>query len=768
MPENARTWKEKIQLFFNRNPFWRKFLKITGIAIAATFAGVVLFIVLVWAGVFGKIPGKDDLTNIQHPIASEVYSADSVLLGRYYLQQRTPVDAKEIPDNLKNALIATEDARFFDHHGVDYRSLFRVLFKSILLQDEGSGGGSTLTQQLAKNLFPRKSHGPLTLPVNKVKEFIIAGRLEKAYSKEELIVLYLNTIPFADNTFGIKTAADRFFSVPVKELSVDQSAVLVGMLKATHYYNPRLFPERSLQRRNVVISQMEKYGFLNEAEEKSYQEKALNLKYNPSDYSAGLAPYFRAYMQKELIEWCKEHTKEDGTPYNLYTDGLKIYTTIDSKLQTYGEEAMRAHMKELQKKFTGQLNKRKIESLTNVKIKQIPQYKALIAQGLTHEKAIEQLKKKFKTKIFTWDGEQSTEISIYDSLKHHLQFLQTGVMAMEPQTGDIKVWIGGIDHKYFKFDHVRESTKRQVGSTIKPLIYATALESGINPCSYISARKTSYTNMEDWTPSNTSKDTYDKKYSMEGGLAGSVNTVSVKLLEKTGINNAIAMVRRMGVNSELEAVPSLALGTPSISVVEMVNAYSVLANDGQHNEPRYLTAIVDRDNKTLEVFKNKLNETRALSAESSRLMVQMLKSVISEGTGSSLRTRYGLTNDIAGKTGTTQSNVDGWFIAIMPKLVIGTWVGADDPSMHFNSTALGQGAATALPIVAGLVSRSNKDASLRSVMNARFPALSEKMLDELDCDRSKSNRNFIQKLFNIKKGTKVTKFKNKRNKGSQG
>jgi penicillin-binding protein 1A len=754
---------QKIKIFFRHpKPLVRIMRWVAALFVGMTFL-LFTFIFLIWVGFFGRVPGKKELKNIKHPIASEVYSADSVLLGRYFLEERTPVDASEIPETLKQALIATEDVRFYNHEGVDVKSLFRVIFKSILLQDEGSGGGSTLTQQLAKNLYPRKSLGFLTLPVNKTREMIIAGRLEEVYTKDELLVLYLNTIPFADNTYGIKTAADRFFSTKVSALTIDQSAVLIGMLKATHYYNPRLFPDRALQRRNVVISQMEKYEFISAEEEKQFQSGPLGLKYNnTTSADAGTAPYFRSYLQRELLAWCKEHKKEDGEPYNLYTDGLKIYTTIDSRLQKYGEEALQSHMKGLQRRFEEQLPQSAVEKIALSKAKQLTQYKRLIENGKSEKEAMAELRKARQTKIFTWEGEKVMSMSPYDSLKHHLKFLQSGLMAVEPSSGEIKVWIGGSDFRFFKYDHVRESTKRQVGSTIKPLIYATALEQGVDPCSYISARKTSYTNLEGWTPENTEEGTYDRKYSMEGGLAGSVNTVSVKILEKAGINNSIAMLRKMGIKSTLPSVPSLALGTPSISVHEMVSAYATLANHGNHVEPTYLLGITTQDGEVLEKFGEDKKVSQALSRESALMMIHMLKSVVSEGTGSALRSRYGLPNDIVGKTGTTQSNVDGWFIAAMPKLVIGAWVGADDPRLHFRSTALGQGAATALPIVAKLVQSANKDNTLDAVMNARFEPLSESMAHALDCKRSKNGRNIFERIFKKKKGVKVTKFKGKK------
>jgi penicillin-binding protein 1A len=759
----------KLNFFFGRRRSLRKVLRFVVLLVTGAITTVIALILLVWAGVFGRIPEEDELRRVQHPIASEVYSADSVLLGRFFFQERSPVSASEIPERLKHALIATEDARFYHHRGVDTKSLFRVLIKSVLLQDEGSGGGSTITQQLAKNLFPRRSHSALSLPINKIREFIIARRLEKAYSKEEILVLYLNTIPFADNTFGIKTAADRFFSTPVKDLGTDQSAVLVGMLKATHTYNPRLFPERSVTRRNVVLAQMEKYGYISDAEKQMLQAKPLGLRYNSMHQNTGIAPYFRSYIQRDLLTWCKEHQKPDGSPYNLYTDGLKIYTTIHSKLQRYAENGMRAQMKVVQERFEKQLSKSKVDGIATARLRQLRQYKAMQAEGLSEKEIMTRLKKPVKTKVFTWQGDKELEMSVFDSLKHHLKFLQAGVMAIDPANGAIRVWVGGIDHRFFQYDHVRESTKRQVGSTLKPLLYAAALEKGVSPCTYVSARKTSYTNMEGWTPSNTNEDTYEKKYSMEGGLSGSVNTVSVKILEKTGIQNAIEIIRKMGIHSQLPAVPSLALGTPSISVMEMVSAYAVLANQGFYHEPFYLTSIEDQQGRVLASFKNEKPASRALSKETTQMMVHMLKSVVSEGTGSSLRYKYGVANDVAGKTGTTQSNVDGWFIAVMPKLVIGAWVGADDPRMHFSSTTLGQGAATALPIVAKFLMEANQDRSLNAVLWSRFEPLPGHLANQMDCKQSKSDKNFFERIFrpNKKKGVKTTKFKNRKDKSSE-
>ena len=716
------------------------------------------FVAMVWAGVFGRIPDRIQLQSINNHVATEVYSADSVLLGRYYLQERSPVSPDQIPQGLRDALISTEDARFYRHSGIDVFSLFRVFIKTLALQDASAGGGSTLTQQLAKNLFPRRSYAFLSMPINKVREMIIARRLEKIYSKDEILALYLNTIPFGDNVFGIKTAAERFYSKSVQSLAADESAVLIGMLKATYRYNPRVYPERAKQRRNVVLAQMEKYGHLSPEETDKLQSKPLALKYQRLSHNEGLAPYFRSYIKTELLAWCRQNSKPDGSPYNLYTDGLKIYTTIDSKLQRFAEEAVRSQISVIQTKFNQQLNKSALATIGKAHLSQLPLYKDMKREGLSDSQIMSELKKKGTRRVFDWTGEKEAEMSIYDSLLHHLKFLQTGLLAMDPRSGALRAWVGGINHEFFQYDHVRESTKRQVGSTFKPIVYAAAIEQGVSPCDYVSARQTSYTNMEDWTPENSDASTYDQKYSMEGGLAGSVNTVSVKLMEQAGISNTIRMAERMGIRSELPKVPSLALGTASVSVMEMVNAYSTLANHGKHVSPLYVTAIADSKGKVIERFTNTAEAVAAVSRETSAMMLHMLRRVVNEGTGSSLRTRFGLSNDIAGKTGTTQSNTDGWFIAITPRLVVGCWVGADDPRLHFKSTALGQGAATALPVVGRFLQQMNADPQFAQLTKARFESLTPAQMKKLDCELSKSDRNFLDKLFNRKKGVKQTEY----------
>jgi len=716
--------------------------------------------ILVWLGAFGALPGKDELRAVENPLATEVYSADSVLLGRYFIQERSNIAYTNLPEHLIDGVLATEDIRFYEHGAIDMRSLARVFFKSILLQQESSGGGSTLTQQLAKNLFPRKNYWLFSTPINKMREMIIASRLEQVYNKNDILTLYLNTVSFGDNTYGIEAAAQRFFSVRTKDISVEQAATLIGMLKSTYYYNPRVFPQRSQQRRNIVLDQMLKYGKLSEAEAEAKKRLPVTLRYNKITHHSGLAPYFREYIRPELREWCRSHTKPNGEPYNLYTDGLKIYTTIDSRLQRYAEEAMMKQMVSLQKVFLNHWGKKdpwqRDPELLKEAIKKSDRYRSLAAQGLSHDEIMKIMKSPVLMSVLMDSSEQEVMMSPVDSIRHYLKFLQAGMLALDPHDGSVRVWVGGINHHYFQYDHVRETTKRQIGSTFKPIVYAAALENGTDPCDFFSAAKVEYTNMQGWTPENT-EDNYDRKYSLTGGLAYSVNTVSVRVLEQAGIDNTIALARRMGIDSDLPAVPAIALGAANISMLEMVRAYACFVNDGKRVEPFYITAIADRENHILENFKPERQTTQALSPEYAQMMVHMLKRTIDEGTGAAMRTRYNIDNDMAGKTGTTQSNADGWFMAMTPHLVVGAWVGADDPRIRFRTTALGQGARTALPIVATFFQKVNTDKELRRISQAHFPGLSHFQERRISCDLYRSDTNVFQRIFGKKEKEKETK-----------
>ncbi len=724
-------WYTKLVLYFKAHRWARITTYITG----PPFAIFILLLFVVWF----ETPWNSELRKIRNQVASEIYSADSVLLGRYYIQDRTEVGYTDIAPAVMQALVATEDARFHQHEGVDYRSLGRVIVKSIIQQDESAGGGSTITQQLSKNLYPRKRYWFFSMLINKMREVRTALKLEDIYSKDELITLYLNTVPFADNVFGIEAVANRFYSVHAKALTIDQSAVLVGMLKATYSYNPRLFPDRALKRRNIVFRQMVKYNYLDSARLDSLSRLPIELEYNKISHHQGLAPYFREYLKAELLEWCKSNENEDGDNYNLYTSGLKIYTTIDSKLQLYAENAVRQQMTEIQNTFFNHWGKEKPwkgkESVLEQAIQRSSRYLKLKEQGLPEEEIMKELQKPVPMTLFSWQGVQEVVVSPIDSIIHHLQYLNAGFLAMEPSSGAVKAWVGGIDHDYYQYDHVNVNTKRQVGSIFKPIVFATALEQGVLPCSLISASRPTYIDKEGvpWTPRNSQID-YEVEYSMRGALAYSVNTVSAKLIQIAGVDNTISMAKKMGVSSVMPNVPSIALGASSISLMEMTTVFSCFANHGIATSPYYITSIHDNEGKVFTNFKTVEPPKRVFSEETSELMISMLKSVVNEGTAGRLRYQYGVYTDVGGKTGTTQSNADGWFMAITPKLVIGTWVGADDPRIRFRRTDLGQGSSTALPITAVFLKQVNNDLKFKSITDAKFPGLSSTLQGKLDCD----------------------------------
>lgn len=769
MLRSVADWIIRIKNRFIHFYSGKSLLRKAGITAFLIFSAGLIFIfsmvMLVWLGVFGRMPDRETLVRVENPLATEVYSADSVLMGRYFIQERSDVKFEKLPFHLVDAVVATEDARFYQHSGIDIRSLGRVLVKSILLQNDAAGGGSTITQQLAKNLYPRKRYFMCSMLINKVQEMIIASRLEGIYDKKSLMALYLNTVPFGDNTYGIESAAQRFFSLSAKDLSIDQAAVLVGMLKASTAFNPRLYPERSQERRNVVLLQMVKYNKLNKGIAEKLKQKPIALKYNQITHHTGLAPYFREYIRPQLDQWCENHLNSEGKRYNLYTDGLKVYTTLDSRLQQHAEDAMTAQMKLIQNRFDEHWGKTdpwtKQKNVFQEAVKRSDRYKSLWLSGLSHEEILKEMKKPTLMRIFTWDGEREVTMSPLDSVSHYLRFLNAGFVAMDPKQGAVIAWVGGIDHEYFQFDHVNENTKRQIGSTFKPIVYAAALEHGVKPCEFISAEKTTYTGEREWTPSNT-EDNYDKKYSMEGALTYSVNTVSVQVLERAGIENTIQLAAKMGVKSNIPKVPSIALGTADISMIEMATAYACLANNGRAVSPFYLTSITTADGKVIEKFKVSEDHRQVLSEDNARIIVHMLKRVVNEGTAQSLRSRYGLTNDIAGKTGTTQSNADGWFMAMTPNLVVGSWVGADNPAIRFRTTALGQGARTALPIVGDFFQRVNKDRELANISGARFKELPSNLERKLSCNLSKSDETVLERIFGKKEKESKRTFGDKK------
>lgn len=724
-----------------------------------------LLFLIVYVGFTGPVPSTEELQKIKNPTATEVFSNEGKLLGRFYIENRSNVRFDQISPNVINALIATEDSRFYHHRGIDEIALIRVFFKSILLQDRSSGGGSTLSQQIAKNLYPRKSFGPFTMPVNKIRESIIAYRLENVYTKDEILTLYLNTVPFAENTFGIGVASERFFSKPPSKLEVHEAATLIGMLKANNSYNPRKNPERSLDRRNVVIDQMQKYGYLSVGEAKLYKAEPLDLDYNLITYNEGPAPYLMERLRPFLQTWCEDHLKDDQTTYNLFTDGLKVRTTIDFDMQVAAEKALSDQMKNLQALFFEHWGKTKPwgndQSVIYRAMKRSERYRNLKKNGVTEE----QIKKVFNTptsvSLFDWTGNKQVEMTPMDSIQYYLKILNTGFMAIDPHSGEIKAYIGGNDFRFFKYDHVR--ARRQVGSTFKPIVYLGALEAGISPDSYFANERKVYEDYDNWSPEN-SHDDYTGFYSMEGALAKSINTIAVDVIMKAGISNVVDLAKRMGIESELPEYPSLALGAASVSLEEMVCAYAEIVNGGRKIVPYYLKSIESSTGQTLEEFRNQQPDEQVAQPENCRIITHMLKSVVNDGTAATIRSVWGIDSEFAGKTGTTQDQADGWFIGATPTLVAGAWVGGEDPSIHFRTLGAGAGGHTALPIVGQFYSQILRKSKFQNMRFSSFESPSEESLALLAIPPYREileveKRGFFRDLFGKKETEKESGLK---------
>jgi len=728
-------------------------IRILGLGLLLSILSIGLLVGSVYIGIWGELPDYYTLKNIKNANASEIYSEDGVVLGRVFAENRTNVSFKDISPNAINALIATEDARFYEHQGVDQKSLVRVLVKSLIMGDRSSGGGSTLSQQLSKNLYPRKNYGPFSMPVNKIKEAFTASRLEKIYSKKEILQLYLNTVPFGENVFGIESASRQFFSKPAAKLDIHECAVLIGMLKAPTYYNPRVHPERSKQRRNVVLSQMSKYEFISKSRLNQLKQLPLQIHYQKQSTQKGLAAYLREKIRIETNEILKNYPKEDGTYYDIYRDGLNIITTLDSRMQMHAEQAVAEHMKNLQTQFKRHWGKQspwenKTEVVEDAKKRSV-RYKNLKQRGKS-EKEIDQIfNKKVDMRIFTWSGDKEVKMTPLDSVKHYIQILNTGFLAMEPQTGEIKVWVGGINFDHFKYDHVK--AKRQVGSVFKPIVYAAAIDEGISPFEYFSSERKVYEEYDNWSPRNADN-LYEGSYSMEGALAESVNTIAVDVLLETGIRNTIVLAEDMGVDSNLPKVPSLALGTANISLFEMIQVYATLANRGVHCEPYYLSKIEDnKGNLIVDLAATREENSYVLSPQNADIINHMLQAVVNEGTAKSLRSVYGLQGELAGKTGTTQEQADGWYVGYNSNLVAGAWVGAEDMRIHFNSLALGQGASMALPIYGKFMNKLCSNRNFRHYTNSQITKPDQEILANLNIPHYlPPNSNFFDKIFGVK------------------
>ena len=688
------------------------------------------FIFCIGLGLFGKMPTFRDLENPKSNLASEIISEDNVVLGTYYVQNRSNVRYEQISPNVINALVATEDIRFYTHSGIDFRRTFTILFYNLIGKKQGA---STITQQLALNLFSERAKNPFKRIIQKLQEWIIAVKLERNYTKEEILTLYLNTVDFgAYNTFGIKSAARTYFNTTPDKLTPDQAAVLIGMLKGPSYYSPTHNPERALARRNTVLDNMRKAGYLGDEETEKFQQLPLKLNFNPSDYNEGLAPYFRAMLKKEVQRIFEEQsiTKADGTPYDLDRDGLKIYTTINASMQKYAEEAQREYMKDLQQQFNDQWKGRQdpfkgYQQLLDQGIKRSDRYRQLQAFGKTEEEIQQDFNTPARMTIFSWKGNIDTLMRPIDSVKYYKLLLRNALMSMEPQTGHVKAWVGGTNFEYFKYDQVKMGT-RQVGSTAKPFTYAVAIDNGYSPCLTVPNEPVE---VEGWTP-NASKP-LPGSITLKKALAYSQNYVTAYMMKQVGATAVSTLIKKMGVTSDVPAYPSICLGTFDASVYDMVGAYSAFVNHGTWTEPIYLLRIEDKNGNILYERKPKI--VFALNEQTAYVMTQMLKGVVENGTGSRLRYKYGLTNPIGGKTGTTQNNSDGWFMGITPQLVTGVWTGCEDRAIHFFSTNQGEGANSALPIFALYMKKVYADGKLKYSKGDFEPPKGEQTIT-FDCD----------------------------------
>jgi len=676
-----------------------------------------LLILLINLGWLGYMPSMKELENPKSALASDLYATDGELIGRYYVQDRSASEFEEISPNVFNALIATEDSRFYEHSGVDGRAVLRAV---LLLGKEG--GGSTITQQLAKNLFPRENNSKFMMPIIKLKEWVMAVKLEKQLTKNEIITLYLNTVPFGSNVYGIRNASLTFFNKPPDKLKVEEAAVLIGMLKASTAYNPKRNPDKSLRRRNTVIDQMAKYGYLTVKEAHELKKKPLVLNYHKLTHHDGIAPYFRQVVEQDVKEMLKDLRKADGSKYNIYKDGLKIYTTIDVRMQQYAEAAVEQHISEMQQLFLDQ-RKYKDGSIWNdyqkyldMAIKSSSRYEVLKDEGKSHEQIIGEMRKPVKMTVFAWnkEREKDTLMSPIDSIKYMKMMLQAGFMAMDPFTGEVKAWVGGINHTWFQYDHVNINTRRQVGSTIKPLLYCLAVDNGYSPCGIVSTAPQSFPTIANYDAGGSEKG----PMTMKQALAGSINNAALYLIKQVGINSFADFLEKCGVEAHIDKVPSLALGVPDVSLYEMMRAYSMFPTGGTNVMPLYITKIEDKDGNVLKSFvptqKELINKYTAFK------MVRMMQGVADFGTAKRLRYRYNLQGEIAGKTGTTNNQADAWFIGYTPQIMAGSWVGCDDRYLRFGSERLGQGAAAALPIWAYFMQRVYADKSLGISPEAKF------------------------------------------------
>lgn len=743
-----------------------KYIKWFWIAFLSGIGFIMLLFLLASIGAFGSMPNFDELENPENNLATEIVSSDGRTIGTFFNENRTPVSYEELPDHLVKALVATEDERFYEHSGVDARGTLRAL---AFLGTKG--GASTITQQLSKLLFTGGSKNIVERIFQKIKEWVIAIRLERQYTKDEIVTMYFNKYDFLYQAVGIGSASRIYFGKEPSELKIEESAILVAMLKNPILYNPNKdrFKKNSLSRRNQVLKQMEKQEFISTEVKDSLQKLPLTIDFSPEGHSDGLATYFREYLRDFMADWIKDNPKinpetGDEELYNIYRDGLKINVTIDSRMQKYAEESVKAHLTKLQKEFNRQnkgnktapfrdIEKEDVEKIIKQGMRRSERYRVMKAAGKKDKEIYASFKEKAKMKVFSWEGTIDTVMTPRDSILYYKSFFQTGMMSMEPQTGHVKAWVGGNNYKYFQYDHVKQG-KRQVGSTFKPFVYATAIDQlKLSPCDTLpnvqyTIEAGKFGSTEDWTPRNAGEK-YGGMLSLKQALAQSVNTITARLMGRIGPVPVVRLAKKMGIKSRIPEVPSIALGTVDLSVYEMVGAYSTFANEGIYNTPVMVTSIQDKNGTVL--FQNVPNPKDVISKEAAYVTVNLMEGVTRSGSGVRLRTGksyrkdyerivtgypYGFTNPIAGKTGTTQNQSDGWFMGMVPNLCTGVWVGAEDRATHFGGVTYGQGAAMALPIWAMFMKKCYNDKTLK-VSKGEFPR-PDNLSIEIDCDNYKS------------------------------
>lgn len=770
-------------------PKYRIYIRWFWALYATPFLVVVVLFFLISKEVLGPMPTFEQLENPENNLAAEVYSEDGFLLGKFYIQNRTWTQYRDISPQIVDALIATEDIRFYRHSGIDLKGLARVIVRTFLMGQRQAGGGSTITQQLAKNLFPRDTTyyrfglvRKVKLGITKFKEWQTAVKLEKQYTKEEIITMYLNVFDFLYQAVGVRSAASVYFNTTPDSLNIEQSAMLIGMAKNPAYYNPIRRYDETLKRRNIVLSQMVKYGYLAKDVYDSLKILPIELDFQEESHISGLATYFREYLRTTMIKsepkrrfflfndqfeeavfewennplygWCRKNRKPDGSNYNLYRDGIKIYTTINSKLQQFAEASVREHLAELQETFMERVTELKnppfsddleieeIEGIMESSIRRTDRYRSLRNAGVNNDSILAVFNTPVEMTVFSWDTTAiDTVMSPLDSILYYKYFVRSGLISMDPHTGYVKAYVGGPDFRYFKFDAVK-AQKRQVGSTIKPFLYTLAMQDGYSPCYKVpNVPQTFKDNDSTWTPASSGKkEFWGKMVTLKWGLANSENYVSAWLMKQFNPQSVIEVMHKMGIRSRIDPVNSVFLGTSDITLYELVGSYATFDNKGVYTEPIFVTRIEDKDGNVLLKFTPRIEE--AISEENAYLMLNLLEGVVKEGTAGRLRWKYELMNQIGGKTGTTQNHSDGWFVGVTPNLVTGIWTGWEDRSIHFDNIGLGSGANMALPVF-GLFMKKIYEDEMFGIMEADEFEPPLQFNIELDCDKYELEHNQV-------------------------